>query len=111
MDRIAPYMLYGRWRDRDRLQPLVHRWLSFGVKDYYSVGRMLLGFDDPAWWVRYLNRNPLDNRRSNLVAYKLHGQFPAVRSHGPVWATSFPTSPVRLRRYSRHSSSPLAFSG
>jgi 5-methylcytosine-specific restriction endonuclease McrA len=83
MDKLAPYLLYGRRRE-DRLQPYLGGF-SYGSKDIWSVGRLLLDVDDSNYNVRYLNGNCLDNRRANLATYKV-GQFPTV-PYGPGWLT------------------------
>jgi hypothetical protein len=86
MDKLALYRLFGL-RLEDRLQPYLTGGggRRFGGKAYWSLSRMLLGVDDPKYRVRYLNGNPLDNRRCNLAVCKV-GQSPLL-PYGSGWFT------------------------
>jgi len=78
LDNLAPYRLLGRWRRGKCLQV---RLSGGGV---YSVGRLLLGIDDPAYRVGLRNRNQLDCTRGNLITYEI-GKLPAITGTGPDW--------------------------
>jgi hypothetical protein len=78
LDKLALFLLYGRQRE-NHLQP----YLS-GSSNFWSLPRMLLGIDDPNYKVRYLDGNPLNNTRHNLVVCKV-GLFPLLPYGG--WLT------------------------
>jgi hypothetical protein len=84
MHRLAPYLLHGLKRE-DRLQPYLNGGTGYGRRRYWSIGRMLLGVDDPKYKIRYLNGNCFDNRKSNLAVCKI-GQSPLL-PYGPGWLT------------------------
>ena len=83
MDRLASYLVYG-FRRGDLLKPHLGGGAGLNGRDYWSVGRMLLEIDDPAWRVIHLNGNLLDNRKQNLAAYRV-GSFPVCKNYGPGW--------------------------